>query len=136
MNDPNFDLDTLRIDPATVTEWLQDAGSNAPVPTRRPRRGKFLRGPVPLSWLRRAATLSGKALAVGLALWFLHGVKKRWTVRLTRATLRRLGVGRKPGYAGLEKLEAAGLVRVTRQRGKSPVVTICTRRPTEQAPVS
>ncbi len=124
MNDPDFDSDRLRIDPATVDGWLKNSRRRKPVPTRPARKGKFLRGPVPLAWLRRAAELPGKGLAVGLALWFLRGVRKRWTVRLTRRTLLRFGVGRKPGYLGLKYLEAAGLVRVRRHVGKSPVVTI------------
>src|SRR5262249_6109732 len=124
MSDPDFDPDKLRIDPTTVDGWLKHARDDKPAPIPPPRRGKFLRGPVPLPWLRRAAEHSGQALAVGLALWSLRGVLNRRTVRLTRRTLGRLGIGRKPGYLGLKNLEAAGLVRVRRQAGRSPVVTI------------
>ena len=124
MSDPDFDPDKLRIDAATVDGWLKNARDERPAPTPQFRKGKFLRGPVPLAWLRRAAELRGKALAVGLALWFLRGVLKRRTVRLTGRTLRRFGIGRKPGYLGLKNLEAAGLARVRRQAGRSPVVTI------------
>lgn len=125
MSDPEFIPDELRIDPATVEGWFQhkrSGGGSANTPPRP--KGKFLRGPVPLDWLRRAAGLPGKALAVGLALWFLCGCRKRKTVRLTRRTLDRLGVARKPGYRGLRALERAGLVAVARQPGRSPVVTI------------
>jgi hypothetical protein len=132
MSDADFDPDKLRIDSTTVNGWLKNAQNEQP-PRAPIRKGKFLRGPVPLAWLHRAADLPGKALAVGLALWFLRGVQKRRTVRLTRRTLRRLGVGRKPGYLGLKNLEGAGLVRVRRQKGKSPVVTICFPR-TENTP--
>jgi hypothetical protein len=124
MNDPNFDPARLRIDPATVEGWLKDTGNGKPLPTRRTRKGKFLAGPVPLRWLGSAAALPGKALAVGLALWFLRGVRRRWAVRLTARVLRRFGVKRKPGYLGLKNLEAAGLVSVVRQVGRSPTVTI------------
>jgi hypothetical protein len=44
---------------------------------------EFLCGPVPLPWLRRAATLRGKALAIGIALWFKAGVTKRGEVKAT-----------------------------------------------------
>jgi hypothetical protein len=125
MNDPNFDPDKLRIEPETVDGWLKNQQNGQPAPTRPLRKGLFLRGPVPLAWLRRAAELPGKALAVGLALWFLSGMKKRRTLRLTRRTLQRFGVGRKPGYLALKNLEIAGLVCVRRQVGKSPIVTLC-----------
>jgi hypothetical protein len=124
MSDPDFDPARLRIDPETVNGWLEKARAGKPS-TRPARRSRFLRGPVPLDWLGRAAGLPGKALAVGLALWFLRGCRKRDTVTLSRRTLERLGVGRKPGYRGLRALEAAGLVRVRRHVGKSPVVRIC-----------
>jgi hypothetical protein len=127
MSEPDFDPDKLRIDRATVDDWLANTGKGKPVPASPVRKGKFLRGPVPLAWLRCAAELPGKALAVGLMLWFLRGCRKRRTVRLTRRTLQRFGVGRKPGYRGLKNLEAAGLVRVRRRVGRSPVVTICHR---------
>ena len=127
MRESDFDPDKLRIDRATVDGWLEKTDRSKPAPAHPAQKGKFLRGPVPLAWLQRAAELRGKALAVGLALWFLRGCQKRWTVRLTRRTLQRFAVGRKPGYLGLKNLEAAGLVRVRRRVGRSPVVTICHR---------
>src|SRR5688500_12227922 len=108
MNNSDFDPDKQRIDPATVDGWLKNARHGKPARAGRVRPGRFLRGPIPLAWLHRAAGLPGKALAIGLALWFLHGCRKRWTVRLTRRTLQRFGVGRKPGYLGLQNLEGAG----------------------------
>ena len=76
MSNPEFATDKVRIDPATVEGWVKNArngGGSARSPARR--KGKFLRGPVALDWLRRAAALPGKALAVGLALWFLRGAE-------------------------------------------------------------
>jgi hypothetical protein len=133
MSDPAFDREKLRIDPATVDGWLKGARDKPPDRQAKPRKGKFLRGPIPLEWLRRAAALPGKALAVGLALWFLRGLRNRRTVRLTRRTLKRFDIGRKPGYLGLKNLLAAGLVHVRRQVGKSPIVTIRNPKP-EDAP--
>jgi hypothetical protein len=52
-------------------------------PPRHKRGQKFLCGPVPLPWLRWAATLRGKAVAVGIALWFKAGVTKRAEVKAT-----------------------------------------------------
>jgi DNA-binding transcriptional ArsR family regulator len=87
----------------------------------------FLRGPIPLPWLARASVLPGKALAVALALYFLSGLRgnQLHDLRLSSATLKRLGVGdRSTKYRALRALERAGLVRVVRQRGKNPLVTI------------
>ena len=93
---------------------------------QRRRVGEFLKGPIPLSWLTPAAKLPGKALHVGLAIWFEHGRRKHFEFRLTAAVLRRFGIARKAGYRGLDSLERAGLIVARRQHGKNPVITLVT----------
>ena len=88
------------------------------------RRGRFLKGPIPLNWLEKAGALPGKSLHVGICLWFLRGVSKSYEVKLSGKLLRSLGVKRNAGYRGLRNLEFAGLVSVARHRGRLPVVTI------------
>jgi hypothetical protein len=91
----------------------------------RPGPGeKFLMGPIPWSWLSKAARLKGHALHVGIALWFLAGLKKRGTVTLSSSVLKDLGVSRFSGYRALQALESAGLISVDRHIGRNPVVTI------------
>ena len=114
-----FELDNFRGD-----------GSLALPPVKRKprqrRAGWFVKGPLPGEWIGLAARLPGKALHVGLALWFLSGRSKQTTVRLTGESLRRFGVHRHSGKRGLSALESAGLVRVRRHRGRCPVVDILT----------
>ncbi len=101
-------------------------------PRRRPPRHRpgeeFLAGPVPLAWLRVAAIWPGRALAVGIALWFKAGVSKRAKVKLTSRVREKVGLSRHSTHRGLAALEQAGLVDVDRQVGRSPVVTIRGRR--------
>ena len=96
--------------------------------TQRPPRHRvgeeFLKGPIPLPWLQRAATLPGKALATSLALWFMAGLTKNRTVKLSRAVAERFNVGRKATARCLRLLENADLVSVKRHPGRCPVVTI------------
>jgi hypothetical protein len=77
-----------------------------------------------LAWLAAAGVLPGKALVIGLAVWFLCGVKRRPAVRLTRKVTRLFRVGRKAAYRAVKRLETAGLVRVTRKRGRGPDITV------------
>jgi len=84
----------------------------------------FLKGPIPGVWLTRAAELSGRTLRVGLALWYLAGVKKSRTVKPTWDTWQRFGLSPDAGRRGLTALESAGLVFVDRHRGRCPKVTI------------
>jgi hypothetical protein len=88
------------------------------------RSDHFLKGPVPLPWLAVAATLPGKALAVGTLIWFLQGLRKNHTVKLTPSWLRQFGVERQAAYRALKALERARLITIARKRGESPTVTI------------
>jgi hypothetical protein len=89
---------------------------------RRP--GRFLKGPIGLRWLTAAACLPGRALQVGVAVWFMAGVQRSQTVRLAPKLLSEFVANRHAGYRGLRALEAARLVRVVRRAGAAPEVTI------------
>ena len=85
---------------------------------------EFLKGPIPFNWLRKAARLPGKALAVSIAIWFKAGCNRTAIVKSSNTLLGKLGVNRKAGYGGLQRLEKAGLIEVERHAGRSPVVTL------------
>ncbi len=84
----------------------------------------FVRGPLPMTWLSQAAQLPGKALHVGLLLWFRVGCERSNVVRLTRRHGDLFVLDRHAAYRGLGALERAGLVSVERCRGRCPVVTV------------
>jgi DNA-binding transcriptional ArsR family regulator len=87
--------------------------------------GPFLRGPVPMSWLHAAARLPGSALAVGVALWHLAGMRGgRGDLTLSSERLAPFGVSRHAKDRALRQLAQAGLVTVSRKRGRSPRVTL------------
>jgi DNA-binding transcriptional ArsR family regulator len=88
------------------------------------RRKMFIKGPIPLRWIRKAAGVKGKALHVAVALWFLAGLKRSQKVTLSQSKVRLFGVSRQASYRALVRLEGAGLVAVERHRGRSPIVTI------------
>jgi hypothetical protein len=98
---------------------------------RRPERllshgrgERFLKGPIPHVWLCAAAQLPGRALQVGVYLWFLAGMKKARTVTLPLARLREFGLDRFAVRRGLQALQKAGLVSTVTRQGRSAVVTI------------
>lgn len=117
--DGNIDLNRLSLSPTVLQP------SQRPNPPQRVRvRGRFLKGPVPMSWLSAAARLPGKTLHVALALMFLQGLKRSTTIKLGASVLELFGVERKAGYSALKRLERQGLVRVSRGTGRNPVVMI------------
>jgi hypothetical protein len=64
-----------------------------------PKKELFLRGPIPLEWLVKAAALPGKTLNVAIALWWLYGMAKGQPFKLTRRSLKYLSVGQRPVIA-------------------------------------
>jgi hypothetical protein len=79
---------------------------------------------IPHDRARRLYHLSGPAWALLIELdrLILEG-RGRNPVRLTTKTLKASGLSEKRKRSGLVELEAAGVITVERQRGRSPLVT-------------
>jgi hypothetical protein len=97
-------------------------------PRRRLRHkdesGRFIKGPLPFKWMCVAASLPGRALAVGLALWFEAGCKKSDSVTLTSKLLGCFGLERGAKMRALQNLQRAGLIEYSVTPGKNPEVRI------------
>jgi len=119
-SDP-FEIDALRIAGHDLAA-LRRVGSKRPPRHRRGER--FLCGPVPWEWIRRAAALPGKALAVGMALWLESGCTKSNTVTFSKTRVAHLGWHPHTVRRGLRQLESAGLVSVDRPAGRCLAVTL------------
>jgi hypothetical protein len=94
-----------------------------------PRHGTgeaFLKGPIPLSWLEHAGGLPGKALHVGLALWFRAGMLGEDWIKVSNALVSRLGVERNAKRRALQQLAQAGLVELQAgtRRNASPLARL------------
>lgn len=89
-----------------------------------PRYDKFLKGPIQLSWLIAAGKLPGKALVVGMGLWYMAGLTGSKSVKATSALWRTLSISRQAAYRAITALESHGLIEVQRQPGHASVVTI------------
>lgn len=88
------------------------------------KKEPFIKGPIPLEWLSKAAALPGKTLNVALAIWWLHGMADHKPFKLTRKALEYMNVERDAASAGLTRLEQAGLIRVERKPGQRPTISI------------
>ena len=94
----------------------------------RPKIGeRFLKGPVPLTWLEAAAQLPGKSLHAGVALWYAAGLNRSRTIPLSNISGVRFGLDRNAKYRALNWLEGAELIKVERKLGRAPVITILDR---------
>lgn len=104
----------------TIMRIIQPAGR-----TRRATTGEFLRGPVPMAWLRHAVELGSAAVSAGIALWFVAGMSRSTEVEATHARLgRSIGVSPRTIMRGVEALEGAGLIRVVHRVGRGSRVVL------------
>jgi len=114
---------TQRTVAGTPSKDRDSAVQEAGIP-RHDKGEHFLKGPVPLNWLAQAARCGSKALHVAIILWYRAGLKRSPTVKIPRWTADKFGLRRHAKTRGLKALERAGLVRVKRQQGCSPEVTL------------
>lgn len=89
----------------------------------------FLRGPVRWGWLADAGQTPGRGLHVAIALLVQAGIERQPTVRMRRRFVRSMGVDRHAETRALASLEQAGLIEVTRHRGRRPVVRLIGHEP-------
>lgn len=89
-----------------------------------PIKKKFLKGPIPLDWLTAAAQLPGKAINVGIALWWLAGMSKTGILKLTRQSQLALNISKDAERDGLRRLQRAGLIELTTRPGQRHSVRI------------
>ena len=105
--------------------WDVNAGAFVPpCPGAERATNRFIKGPLPLPWLQRAAAIPGKVLHVALGLWYVAGLCRSKMFSFKRSVAMGLSVSPDAMYDALTKLEGAGLISVVRHRGRSPVVTI------------
>jgi len=77
-----------------------------------------------LDLLEAATQVPGKATQLLIGIWLLVVVRKSPTVPLTRRTMARVSVSRFCATDALRRLEQAGIVKVWRLPGRSPMVTL------------
>lgn len=85
---------------------------------------RFLKGPVPMSWLTIAAGLPGKAIHASIAIWHLRYLTNSLEVKIGRKLMEELNLNRYALRRALILMKSHGLIEVKFARGKRPRVTI------------
>jgi DNA-binding transcriptional ArsR family regulator len=117
-NRSNWDPRSLQLDRVTARRGTRHGRRVSPV------QGKFIAGPVPVSWVCQAGRLGVKALLVGLTLWHIRGLRKINTFIVSNLMLDAWGIQPDAKSRALRKLEMAGLITVERRGKRSPQVTL------------
>jgi hypothetical protein len=114
------------LDPST---FVLSQTSRAPTGGRRgrgisPVQGKFIAGPVDVSWFAAARKLGVTPLWVGLYLWFLRGLRKSNSFIVSNMMMREWDVSPDAKARALRKLATAGLIILEARRKRNPRVTL------------
>ena len=117
-NSSNWDPRSLQLDQVTARRGTRQGRKVSPI------QGKFIAGPIPVSWVCQAKRLGVTALLVGLALWHMKGLRKSNTFIVSNLMLRDWEIQPDAKGRALRKLEMAGLITVERRGKRSPHVTL------------
>jgi hypothetical protein len=118
-NSASWDPNSLRLDRVGRSQGGTHQGRRVP-----PVRGKFIAGPIDVSWVCKASRLGVKALLVGLALWHLKGLRRDNSFLVSNLMLQEWGIQPDAKARALRKLEKAKLITVERRGKCSPRVTL------------
>ena len=120
--DSGNELDAFRLPVGSLPMRRKEKNSHQPIPRQR---GAFIRGPIPLAWLDGVLNLPGRGpLVVALALMYQSGLERSPSVRVTHKLLKRFRIPPRTSHDVLAKLEAAGLLAVTKRPGRCREVEI------------
>ncbi len=93
---------------------------------------RFIKGPLPWTWVCAAARCHPRGLELVLIVKMLIDITGNETVLVSNKLATEMGLGRETKRRALVALEAAGLVRVDRKRGRSPMVSFAPGSPGQQ----
>jgi hypothetical protein len=119
-----LDLDAFAVDVPFPRARGQTVRRKVGAPPR-PRKGECYFGPVPMSWVERAAALPGRAWHLACALWFEASCSGKAVVRLPGNTRRRFGL--RSGHTlrrAAEALRGKGLIAVEDRPGRLALYTL------------
>ena len=97
---------------------------NETKPALKKQPGLFIKGPIPLDWLKKANNLGGSTGLVATMLWFYAGIACSKTIKLDSKIDDVTGLTRQTRQGILKNLEWHGLIKLFPQRGGYPRVTI------------
>jgi hypothetical protein len=116
------------VNPGTARSRSRQVGRKSPVP--------FIRGPIPLRWVVKAASLSQSAARLSVAIWYRLGIsgqnvdlagpqEKPLVVRVDRKLRTECELERWHVGPGIQELRKVGLIRVLKAgRGRCPEIEV------------
>jgi hypothetical protein len=108
---------------AWAKQRLTELDAAAPAERREKQKDAFVR--IPMWWAAEAAkAMREPGMLVAAELLHRSWKAKSLTFPFPNGNLKKHGVSRKTKYWKLRELETAGLIKVERRHGKTPLVTL------------
>lgn len=97
-----------------------------PIPATALQRSSklFIKGPIPFNWLKKANALGGSTGIVAVGLWLYVGLNNSKHFKIDRKLDQLAGVTRQTRQNALQKLQHAGLVKLSQHHGAYPFVEV------------
>ena len=84
----------------------------------------YVGGSIPIPWVCEACQFGGKESKLAWVCWYLYGVEKKQSFKISNIYAKRFGLSREAKREAIKKLELEGLISVERSQGSSPIITI------------
>jgi len=124
LNNKDVEYEEIKIDENTRNEAANHYRININKPHHRRTTKEPYVTTIPIVWIASAAKLKGKAIHVGIILWYLSGVSKNDEVTIPRKLLEQFGIHRETCRRAVIELEDARLITVHRTGRKRARITI------------
>lgn len=103
----------------------------------KPMGGRFIKGPIPLDWMKIASRCGRRGVELGLLLLYAAGWQKKSSVKFTSSIREELKIGEKTTKRILVQMQREGIIEVDFHRGRAPLVTLLpVKNPPPEPPVN
>ena len=102
---------------------MYSSGNIKKVPPTDRKRSPFVKGPIPMSWLERASKCGPSAVALGVLIYWRHGMNYE-EISISTELTKRFGVSESTRRRTLRKMAAAGLIEMKITGRKRRVVLL------------
>lgn len=129
MANPFDDISKLKIPTSELEENQQklEAKRKARIELLPPRHKKgetFIKGPIPMTWVKEMLKLPASASQMSFVLWFLAGMRKTKTIKINLSRMNDFNISKVTAWRSIHYLEKANLISVDRKPGQKLTVTL------------
>lgn len=129
MANPFDDISKLRIPTLELQENQQKLetkrkAKNELLPLRHKKGETFIKGPIPMTWVKEMLKLPASASQISFILWFIAGMRKTRNIEINLSRMKDFNISKVTAWRSIGYLEKANLVSVERKPGRKLTITL------------